>query len=194
MKQFLFYLEKIKIWTPMLVEFLKFSGLLIAFLVSFILLGVSIKNSIEYIETNPFASEKISRNLISLFIFAHFYLLYINLSRLLIISSLVAHICFFSFYSEYPILKIRNSRFIFGLFLTLLNHICLIIEFGKGYLNGLNILICFIILWITPFTVFFNISANQDTAALEARKRKTSIVLGRAVEWLQSFQSKSIKN
>lgn len=174
----------------MILELLKVFSFLSLFLFCFIVLGILFKKTIEYIEANPFATETFSKNLLCLFILAHFYLVYIKLPKISILLSLISHFTFLWFYNDYPILKVKDARFIVAFILTFINHFNLIVEFRKGSIIGWHAFIGFIIFWGTPIIISFNLSANQHTVVVESKKRKTAKILGNIVEWFQSLQIK----
>ena len=181
----------------MIPDILKAILSIFTFICILVLLGVLLKRIIDYIEANPLATERISKKLMILFSFAHFYFFYIRLSGTLIAFSSMATVFYVNFYSNYPHLKANDSNFLIAVSNTIISHVKLTAEFNQNLVSGLRAILCYLILWGTPMIVFFNLSANQETVSMEDKKRKISIFLGKAFEWIQNFRlhtSNNIKN
>lgn len=178
----------------MIAEILKIFSVLFLFVFLLITVGLAMKKVLEHMETNPFAAELISRNLILAFIVLHLYFIHVKLAKGLILLSFIAHSTFLYLFNDYPYIKAKDYRFIISLIITIINHIYLGTTFQKSTMSGIQVFICYLIIWGTPMIVFFSLSANQDTVPIEINKRQASKFLGKIVEWTQSFSKSSNKD
>jgi hypothetical protein len=146
----------------MIVEFIKTSFIFVAIVALIVGAGVATVRSIDYIEENPYAAKEKIQLVVYFVIFSHSFLLYHGIPIYHLALSLAIQYAFNCFFDVYPVIRPEDPKFIFGLVGSLINHFLLIKFFFDKSLGFISIILCFIIIWTTPFCFFFSMSAAED--------------------------------
>jgi Transmembrane adaptor Erv26 len=155
----------------MIYDFLKSSFIFLSIIALIVAAGVATVRSIDYIEENPYAAKEKIQNLVYFVIFSHLFLLYQGIPLYHLAISLSIQYAFNCFFESYPIIKPEDPKFIYGLIGSLINHFLLIKFFFDKSIGFFSIVLCFIIIWATPFGFFFSMSAAEDNMFIKKAGR-----------------------
>lgn len=178
----------------MILSFLKTTGIFIAIIASLIGVGVGIVRAIDYIEENPYAAKAKIQAVLYGVVIAHIFFLFSGLPFYHIIFSLSIQYTFNTFFDAYPVIKPEDPRFIYGVVGSFLNHFLLIKHYFNKNPGVLSVILAFAIIWITPFSFFFSMSAAEDTLFLNKSTKATKTYARMALEWLLNLGKKTPDN
>jgi hypothetical protein len=175
----------------MLLEFLKITLVLIAVLFANLALGLAIKKTISYMETNPYGSRTLVYSVLYTSMVGHLYLYIARLPILFVFYSFSIQLILLWLYGEYPNMKVRDPRFIVATLGTILGHFVLTSIAMDMDVGAVAIITSYTIIWISPAMCFFSLSATDEILSFEAARRKSSRFLGSLVERVQGLLSRS---
>lgn len=178
----------------MILDFLSTTSIFLFIIVILVGLGIGIIRAIDYIEENPHAAKSKIQAVLYLAVALHLFFLIIEVPLYHIIFSLSIHYTFNSFFSTYPVIKPEDPRFIYGVLGSFINHFLLIRFFFNKSPNILSVILSFFVIWITPFSFFFSMSAAEDTLFVNRSKKDHKTYAGMALNWLLTLGKKSETN
>lgn len=162
------------------------------FLSTFIGLAVGLFKLSHYLEEHPNSAFTPIKLILGTSYLFHIYLYFINVPLVAISLSLIVHVLFSLYLSNYPLLKAKDRLFIFPTILAFINHFYLVyITNVSNY--GIKILVAFFVNWTVPLVVVFCVSANQDTLNITGSVRQKSIKVATALDKIFS-NSKTIES
>lgn len=172
----------------MILDFLKTSFTLIICISLVVAVGVTIVRSIEYIENNIYGVKDTIMKILFTVIALHLYFLFLGMPFWHLIFSLSIQAVFYSLFDVYPMVKPEDPKFLYGVFASLINHFLLVRLFMNRETGIIHIMLCFIIIWTTPFCFFFTMSATDDVPFIPASGRTTKTLAGKLIEWMMNFK------
>ena len=178
----------------MIAEFLKSTFTLLAVIGIFVGLCVLIIRSVRHIENNVYGVKETIRKIVFAVIALHIYLLYIGVPLWHLAFSLTIQYAFYQFFDSYPVIKPEDPKFLYAVIASLVNHFLMIRVFIVHEIGVINIVLCFLHIWTTPFCFFFTMSASDNLMFLskDAKKsnRPTKTFAGQALDWLLNIRNK----
>ncbi len=177
----------------MAIEIIKISLVLISVVLLVVLGGVAIVRSIEYVEENIYAVKGTIEKILYTVVALHAYMLYLGMPILHCLFSLSIQYAFHCFFSNYPIIKPEDPKFIYGVVGSLINHLLLIRMFVINSSNLFSIIFSFILIWVTPFSFFFTMSASENIMFLRPGGKPVKTFAGMALDWLLNLGKKNAK-
>ncbi|RVD92423.1 transmembrane adaptor Erv26 [Tubulinosema ratisbonensis] len=132
--------------------------------------------AVSFIEDRTYAAKRRIELIIKIISGLHSLLLLRNVSKLLILYSLIIQFVFFSLLEDYPAFLPTSPYFLGGTFGALINHFLFLRELVVDHINVLEAFVYFFLfVWATPFCFFLSLSANDESFAVKNRKRETFI-------------------
>lgn len=171
----------------MILDILKFSFIFICIILTIVLGGIGVVRSVEYLEENMYAVKSVIERIVYTVVFLHLYMLYLGMPFWHFLFSLSIQYSFNCFFAHYPIIQPEDPKFIFGVVGSLINHLLLIRMFVIQSSNLFSIISSFILIWITPFSFFFTMSASENIMLLKSDGRPVKTFAGMALDWLMNF-------
>lgn len=172
----------------MILEFLKSSFVFIFCISLIVLAGVAIVRSIDYIEDNIYAVKEKMQLVVYAVIGMHIYMLLTGMPIWHMAFSLSIQWAFFQFFDTYPIVRPEDPKFIYGVVASLVNHFLLIRLFINNGTGLINIILSFVVIWVTPFCFFFTMSAADDVPFVKKSGKPTKTFAAQALDMLMNFK------
>ncbi|KAI5148317.1 hypothetical protein ENBRE01_0250 [Enteropsectra breve] len=172
---------------PMLWEFFKTTAILVLIVGLIGAIGVGAMRSIDFIEENPYAAREKIQKAIYAVIAAHALFLFLRVPILHILFSLSIQYAFNTLFHTYPFIKVEDPKFIYGIIASLVNHFLLIRFFINASYGLLFIAISFVIIWATPLSFFFSMSASDDALFDRSSGKATRTYVGLFLEYLMKL-------
>lgn len=138
--------------------------------------GLGIIKAIDYIEDRAFAAKKRIKFIIECSMGLHLYFLIRGGSFLHVLLSLSIQYSFFCMLDIYPIIKLDNPYFIYGTLASLINHFLVIRMLFFKQLYSLEVLVFFLLIWITPFCFFISLSANDEVIVVKGKTTCNTLI------------------
>lgn len=178
----------------MILEFLKTTAIFISIIGVIIIGGVAIVRSIEYIEENTYAVKDTIQKIVYTVMALHVYMLYMGMPLWHALFSMSIQYAFHCFFDVYPVIRPEDPKFIYGVLGSLVNHFLLIRMFINQSSGFVTVVLCFIIIWMTPFCFFFTMSASEDALFVKKTGKGTKTYVGIALEWLWNFGREHVRS
>ncbi|KAI4291320.1 hypothetical protein PAPHI01_0594 [Pancytospora philotis] len=171
----------------MIYEFFRNSFLFVFVIALIIVFGIAVARFIDYIGDNTYAMKDTLQTVVYTVMGLHIYMMFIGMPLWHVLFSLSIQYAFNCFFEVYPVVKPEDPKFIYGVLASLVNHFLLIRMFIKNTSNLLNVALCFVLIWATPFCFFFTMSAAEDFMFVDGSRRVTKTYFSRLVTWLWNF-------
>lgn len=154
--------------------------------------GIGIIRFIEYLEENPYGSQKLLGQIIIGVISSHILFLYLRISIWHILLSLSIQYCFYCLLDSHAEIETTDPRFIYGLVGSLINYF-LMIRFISIYNTPVGYIFpCFLIVWITPICFFFSMSATEDAPFKKPRRGQPKSYGKKILDFIMSIGKKDV--
>jgi hypothetical protein len=139
-------------------------------------IGLGIIKAIDYIEDQAYAAKKHIEKIVQVSMGLHVIMLLRGVSILQILFSLSIQYSFFCLLDLYPLIKMDNPYFIYGTIASLINHFLVIRLLFQHDIYGLEIVLYFLLIWITPFCFFMSLSANDEVIFIKGKTSSNTLI------------------
>lgn len=174
-----------------IIEFIKVTFVLCIIIALIIAAGIGIVKFIDYLDENPYASKDLIQNILYIAVGSHLLFLFIGVPFLQILFSLSIQYSYHCLFDSYPIIKPEDYRFIYGLVGSLINYFLMIRFITVVNIRIITVILCFVVIWITPVCFFFSMSAGDETLFIKSKGRVSETYVGQFLKWIRSKKESS---
>ncbi|ORD95187.1 hypothetical protein ECANGB1_2768 [Enterospora canceri] len=177
-------------YPTMFLEFLKVSGIFVTIVAAVIGVCIVTIRSIEYIEENTYAAKEKIVKIIYFTMACYIFFMLKGMSFLHLLLGLGIQYTFNILMHTYPAIKPEDPKFIGAVLGSLVNHFLMIKFFFDKSGSIFMIVFAFVIVWLTPFCMFFSMSATDDVLFVKNPNKPLKTYAGMFLDWLLHISKK----